>query len=110
LRPWGFAPSQRCCRPDWDVRLIDRNVDDWDDDILDTADFILLGAMLPQQFDCVELIHKARERGKTAVVGGPDPTSSPHLYDEANHLVLGEAEVTLPLFLADLAAGTAKKI
>jgi len=42
------------------------------------------------------------------VVGGPDPTSSPRVYAEAHHLILGEAEVTLPPFLADLAQGTAR--
>jgi radical SAM superfamily enzyme YgiQ (UPF0313 family) len=71
---------------------------------------VLTGGMMPQQRDCVDLIRKARAKGKTVVVGGPDATSSPHLYDDASHLVLGEAEVTLPPFLADFAAGTAKKI
>ncbi|HLY73383.1 MAG TPA: B12-binding domain-containing radical SAM protein, partial [Planctomycetota bacterium] len=47
---------------------------------------------------------------KRVVVGGPDATSSPHLYADADHLVLGEGEVTIPQFLADLAAGTPRKI
>src|SRR5690606_18941409 len=34
----------------------------------------------------------------------------PRIYSEANHLILGEAEVTMPPFLADLAAGTPKAV
>jgi len=110
VAPLGLATVAALLPSDWDVNLVDRNVDDWDDGLLDAADVVLIGAMIPQQADCIELIQKARARGKRVIVGGPDPTGSPHIYDEADHLVLGEGEVTLPLFLADLAAGTPKKI
>src|SRR3989440_5777709 len=108
--PLGLITVAAMLPQDWDIRLFDRNVQDWDPSVLDWADFVLIGGMMPQQRDTVELIHEAKTRGKTVVVGGPDATNSPHLYSEADHLVLGEAEVTLPCFLADLAAGTAKKI
>ena len=108
--PLGLCTVAALLPADWDVRLVDRNVDDWDDALLDQADLILTGGMMPQQRDCLELIRKARARGKPVVVGGPDATSSPHLYAEADHLVLGEGEVTLPQFLADLAAGRPQKL
>ncbi len=38
--------------------------------------------------------------GKFVVVGGPDATSQPTLYRAADALVLGEAETTVPLWLA----------
>ena len=66
--------------------------------------------MMPQQLDCLDLIRRARALGKKVVVGGPDPTSSPHLYMEADHLVLGEGELTVPKFVADLQRGEAKKV
>ena len=108
--PLGLITVAAMLPQDWDIRLFDRNVQDWDPAVLDWADFVLIGGMMPQQRDTLELIHEAKTRGKTVVVGGPDATNSPHLYSEADHLVLGEAEVTLPLFLADLAAGAAKEI
>jgi radical SAM superfamily enzyme YgiQ (UPF0313 family) len=108
--PLGLCTVAAMLPPDWEVRLVDRNIEPWDDTMLDQADIVLTGGMMPQQRDCVELIRKARSKGKTVIVGGPDATSSPHLYDDASHLVLGESEVTMPLFLADFAAGTAKKI
>jgi len=108
--PLGLCTIAAMLPADWDVKLVDRNIETWDDSMLDEADVVLTGGMMPQQRDCVDLIRKARAKGKTVVVGGPDATSSPHLYNDASHLVLGEAEVTLPPFLADFAAGTAKKI
>jgi radical SAM superfamily enzyme YgiQ (UPF0313 family) len=108
--PLGLCTVAALLPSEWDVKLVDRNVEPWDDAMLDEADIVLTGGMMPQQRDCVELIRKARAKGKTVIVGGPDATSSPHLYDDASHLVLGESEVTMPLFLADLASGTAKKI
>jgi hypothetical protein len=94
----------------WELQLVDRNVGRWDNTLLDWADIVLTGGMLPQRRDCVDVISQARARGKRIVVGGPDATSSPHFYTEANHLVLGEGEITIPEFLADLDAGSPKTI
>lgn len=87
---------------DWDVRLHDCNVSD--DDMLerqlDWADVLLVGGMLTQQREHLNLIDKARARGLPVVVGGPDVSSSPHLYERANFLVIGEAEGCMPAFVA----------
>jgi radical SAM superfamily enzyme YgiQ (UPF0313 family) len=108
--PLGLCTVAALLPQDWDIRLVDRNVDDWEDAVLADADLVLIGGMMPQQRDCLALIRKARAYGKTVLVGGPDATSSPHLYAEASHLILGEAEVTLPQFLADWQAGTARRV
>ena len=108
--PLGLCTVAALLPPDWDVQLVDRNIEDWDDSMLDRADVVLTGGMMAQQRDCLDLIRKARQKGKRVVVGGPDATSSPHLYEEADHLVLGEGEITIPQFLADLAAGTPRKL
>jgi len=39
------------------------------------------------------------------VVGGPDPTSQPDVYLDADFLVLGEGEISIPMFLSDLQKG-----
>jgi hypothetical protein len=61
--------------------------------------------MLPQQTSMLELIGRAHRMNCTVVVGGPDPTSQPDLYKDADFLVLGEGEITIPLFLNDLGKG-----
>jgi radical SAM superfamily enzyme YgiQ (UPF0313 family) len=53
----------------------------------------------------LEFIGRAHALGKTVVVGGPDPTSQPDLYKHADFLVLGEGEITIPMFLEDLKNG-----
>jgi radical SAM superfamily enzyme YgiQ (UPF0313 family) len=58
----------------------------------------------------LKLIEKIKAYNKVHVVGGPDVTSSPHIYNKADHLVLGEAEITLPEFLKDFFEGKAKHI
>jgi hypothetical protein len=108
--PLGLVTVAAMLPRDWTLRVVDRNVEAWSEAYLDWADVVLVGAMIAQQPDALELVAAAKARGKTVVVGGPDPTSSPHVYGRADHLVLGEAEVTLPLFLADLAAGRARHV
>jgi radical SAM superfamily enzyme YgiQ (UPF0313 family) len=56
--------------------------------------------MLPQQNDALQIIDMCREYDKPVVVGGPDVTSSPHIYTAANFQVLGEAEEIMDDFLA----------
>jgi radical SAM superfamily enzyme YgiQ (UPF0313 family) len=94
----------------WDLKLIDCNVEELREDHFKWADVILSGGMISQQIEHVRLIEKIKAYDAVHVVGGPDPTSSPHLYDKADHLVLGEAEITLPEFLKDFVEGKAKHI
>jgi radical SAM superfamily enzyme YgiQ (UPF0313 family) len=56
--------------------------------------------MLPQQPDALRVIELAHDRGKPVVVGGPDVTSSPDAYRDADFRVLGEAEGVIDAFIA----------
>jgi radical SAM superfamily enzyme YgiQ (UPF0313 family) len=70
----------------------------------------MTGGMVSQQRSILAFIERCHGRGKRVVVGGQDPTSQPHVYAAADHLVLDEAEATLPGFLADLAAGAPRPV
>src|SRR5262249_3844806 len=52
-----------------------------------------------------EIIKICRARGIPVVVGGPDVTSSPHLYDDADFQVQGEAEDIMAAFVNAWTAG-----
>ncbi|HLA79788.1 MAG TPA: B12-binding domain-containing radical SAM protein [Vicinamibacteria bacterium] len=77
---------------DWQVRLVDRNVEELEDGTLDWADLVMISAMMPQQGDAKAIMARAHTRGRPVVIGGPDVSCSPHIYEEADFQVLGEAE------------------
>lgn len=92
----------------WPMRLFDRNVIEDEaafDAALAAADLVLAGGMLPQQTDLFDLIRRARAAGKPILVGGPDVSSSPHLYAAADFRVIGEAEGCMAEFVAAWHAG-----
>jgi radical SAM superfamily enzyme YgiQ (UPF0313 family) len=91
--------------PSWEVRLVDRNTEDLTSTDLHQADLVMTGGMMAQKTDTLEIIKICRARGIPVVVGGPDVTSSPHLYDEADFQVHGEAEDIMAAFVNAWTAG-----
>jgi radical SAM superfamily enzyme YgiQ (UPF0313 family) len=108
--PLGLITVAALLPSTWECRLVDLNAQEFDPQDADWADLVFMGGMISQQPDHLRLIEHFRSLGKTVIVGGPDATSSPHLYEKAHYLVLGEAEITLPEFLADYQAGKAQHI
>jgi len=100
--PLGLMTVAALLPQAWDIQLVDENVRPLAAGELEWADVVLVGSMLPQQAAARALIERAHAAGKPVVLGGPDPSEQPELYDRADYLVLGEGEVTVPLFLADL--------
>ena len=87
------------------MRLINRNAEELTDDDIAWADLVMTGGMLPQQRDTLEVIDLCHAHGKPVAVGGPDVTSSPHIYAKADFRVLGEAEGIIDDFIAAWEAG-----
>lgn len=103
--PLGLLTVAALFPQHWQFRLIDENVEPLLDEHIRWADLVCIGGMLPQQNSILYLITRAHKLGAMVVVGGPDPTSQPDLYKEADFLVLGEGEITIPMFLDDLKNG-----
>jgi hypothetical protein len=91
---------------EWTVRLVNRNTATHDDADLEWADMVMTGGMLFQQADTLHLIALAHDHDKPVVIGGPDATSSPHIYAAADFRVLGEAEAIIDTFIAAWDEGT----
>lgn len=103
--PLGLITVAAMLPADWSVRLIDRNTEELTDADLAWADLVMTGGMLPQQGDALHVIHLCRQKQIPVAVGGPDATSSPQLYGEADFRVLGEAEGIIDQFLAAWQSG-----
>ena len=103
--PLGLITVAAMLPPSWQARLVDRNTEVLTPADLDQADLVMTGGMLPQQSDVLELIEMCRAKGKPIVVGGPDISSSPHIYDRADFKVLGEAELVIDAFIAAWISG-----
>ena len=103
--PLGLITVAALLPQQWDIRLLDLNVQEMDRSLLEWADIVMAGGMIPQQRDLLTLIELCHACGKRIVVGGQDPTSQPAVYTEADFLVLDEGELTIPKFLADFEAG-----
>jgi radical SAM superfamily enzyme YgiQ (UPF0313 family) len=106
--PLGLITMAALLPPEWTVRLVDCNAEPLTDDDLASADLAMTGGMLVQQRETLAIIRRCRSHGLPVAVGGPDVTSSPHLYREADYLVLGEVESILADFVAALDGGLTK--
>jgi radical SAM superfamily enzyme YgiQ (UPF0313 family) len=98
--PLGLITVAAMLPKAWKVRLVNRNTEELAESDFAWADMIMTGGMLFQQSDTLRIIEMGRARGLPVVIGGPDATSSPHLYESANFRVLGEAEDILKDFIA----------
>jgi len=103
--PLGLITMAALLPSTWKLRLLDRNAEDLAASDLENVDLVMTGGMLVQQRDTLDVIALCRARGVPVAAGGPDVTSSPHLYAGADFLVKGEAEGIMPEFLAALERG-----
>ena len=108
--PLGLITVAAMLPKDWEIKVVDLNVEPLRDDTIQWADMVLLGAMVVQKESAHEIVARAKALGKTVVAGGPYFTSGDHDVENVDHLVLNEAEITLPFFLEDLAAGKAQRV
>ena len=106
--PLGLLTVAALLPQQWHFKLVDANVEALLDEHLQWADVVCTSGMLPQQQALLALIDRAHGFDLPVVVGGPDPTSQPHLYRTADYLVCGEGEITIPMFVSDLATGAGK--
>lgn len=117
MPPLGPATVAAMLSKSWADRfeilpIVDINVESLGDGVILNADVVMISAMIVQKDSLRKLIDRVKRLGKIVVVGGPYATaySEDVLAMGADHLVLGEAELTLAPFIEDLLAGKARKI
>jgi radical SAM superfamily enzyme YgiQ (UPF0313 family) len=108
--PLGLLTVAAFLPNEWDKRLIDMNVSSLNDNDLRWADFVFISAMAIQKESVKEVIKRCKSIGVKIVAGGPLFTTGYEEFGNVDHLVLNEAEITLPLFLEDLRNGSCRQI
>jgi radical SAM superfamily enzyme YgiQ (UPF0313 family) len=109
--PLGLLTVAAMLPPEWSVRLVDLNVEKLEEKNIAWADYVMISAMLIQKDSVKEILKECIRQKKKIIAGGPLFTARPEDYiDVVDHLILNEAECTLPPFLVDLASGTAQKV
>ncbi|MCP4573894.1 MAG: B12-binding domain-containing radical SAM protein [bacterium] len=108
--PLGLLTVAAMLPDDWDLQLVDMKVTQLTDEHLAWAEIVFVSAMTIQRRSAHEIIARCRRLGVRSVAGGPLFTTCPEDFPQVDHLVLGEAEVTLAPFLADLAEGCAQPL
>lgn len=108
--PLGLLTVSAMLPENWERRLVDMNVEPLSKSDIEWADMVFLSAMIVQKESLDEVVQLCNELGKPVAVGGPYVSTSSNLVPNADFIFIGEAETTLPEFIADLANGSPKRI
>ena len=105
--PLGLLTIAAMLPEAWEKRLVDMNVESLHDDDLRWADLVFVSAMSVQKESVQGVIGRCKAANVRIVAGGPLFTTDYEAFKEVDHLVLNEAEITLPRFLEDFGNGVA---
>jgi radical SAM superfamily enzyme YgiQ (UPF0313 family) len=107
--PLGLLTVGSMLPQEWEKRVVDLNVAKLTEKDLAWADYAFISAMVVQRKSARHTITRCKKAGVKVVAGGPLFTAEYELFDEVDHFVLNEAELTLPSFLADFRRGCAQR-
>jgi len=110
LPPLGLLTVAAILPREWEKKLIDMTTTKLRDRDIRWADYVFITAMVIQRKSADQVIERCRKIGAKVVAGGPLFTSLPEEYTHVDHLVLKEAELTLPLFVRDIQKGCPRKV
>ena len=110
--PLGILTIAAMLPADWEKKAVDMNTTRLSDKDIEWADYVFVSAMMVQQRSTRDVIDRCKKLDKRVVGGGPLFTMAYQDlgFEDVDHIILNEAEITLPLFLEDLKKGCARHI
>ncbi len=103
--PLGLLTVAAMLPREWELKLVDLNIENLTDAQIDWADYVFVTGMIVHAESARGVIARCRARGTTVIAGGPLFTTGHERFPEVEHFVLGEAEDIMPKLVADLEAG-----
>jgi len=110
LPPLGLLTVAGMMPDHWRKRLIDINVQPLTDADLAWADAVFLGGLTIQWQGAEKVIARCKALGKKIIAGGPLFTAAYALFQDVDHFVLNEAELSFPNLVADIEKGTPRRM
>ena len=110
LPPLGLLTVAAMLPGSWEKRLVDTNTRRLRDADIAWADYVFLTGMVIHGASVDQIIARCRKLERPVVAGGPLFTAAPEQYAHVDHLILNEAELTLPRFVADIEAGLPQRV
>lgn len=107
--PLGLLTVAAMLPADWELRLVDTNVERLTDKHLRWADFVMISAMIAHKESVRQLADRCQRIGRTVIAGGPLFTTGHGSFPQIAHFVLGEAEDLMPQLVRDMQAGTLQR-
>jgi radical SAM superfamily enzyme YgiQ (UPF0313 family) len=108
--PLGLLTVAAMLPKEWPKRLVDASVTNLRKKDLEWADCAFISGMAVQRESAHRIITRCKEAGLKVIAGGPLFTMEHEQFEEVDHFVLNEAELTLPEFLRDLEQGGARRV
>ncbi len=108
--PLGLLTIAAMLPEEWEKKLIDVNVEKLKDSHIIESDYVFIGGMNVQEVSMRKILARVKKFNKPIIGGGPLLTHEYDRFPEFDHLILNEAELTLPTFLEDLKNGNPKHI
>jgi len=108
--PLGLLTVGAMLPEKWEKRLLDLNVTRLSESDLAWADCAFISGMVVQREYAHQIISRCKKAGLKVIAGGPLFTSEYEEFEEVDHFVLNEAELTLPPFLMDFERGCARRV
>ncbi|MDO8635082.1 MAG: cobalamin B12-binding domain-containing protein, partial [Dehalococcoidia bacterium] len=105
IAPLGLLTVAAMLPDAWSKRLLDMNIKELSDADIMWADYVFISAMSIQNKSVDDVVKRCNRLNVKIVAGGPLFTTGQDQFKNIDHLVLNEAEVTLPAFLKDLETG-----
>ena len=115
MPPLGLLTIAGMFPKDYNLKVVDINIEPLTDAHLQWADVVLTSTMIVQKDSLYEVAERCNQAGVPIIAGGPHPTSYyDNIKEEADatidHFLFGEVEEIFEDFLTDFESGSAKEI